>query len=93
MLKVVHEENETNEQPAVAAGGSPLDELVRDAARQMLAVALRAEVAAYLDAAADPLDDAGRRLVLRNGHHNERQVLTESGPVTVRAAGQRQAHR
>jgi transposase-like protein len=85
MLKVVHDENETNEATAVAAGGSLLDEIVRDAARQMLAVALRAEVAAYIDSAADQLDESGRRLVVRNGHHNERQVLTASGPVPVRA--------
>ncbi len=41
-------------------------------ARQMIAVALQAEVAAYIDAAADQLDESGRRLVVRNGHHNER---------------------
>ena len=84
MLKVVHDEIESNEATA-AAGGSLLDEIVRDAARQMLAVALRAEVAAYIDSAVDQLDEAGRRLVVRNGHHNERQVLTASGPVPVRA--------
>jgi transposase-like protein len=81
MLKVVQEENESNE----SAGGSLLDELVRDAARQMLAVALQAEVSAYIDAAAGVVDEAGRRLVVRNGHHNEREVVTAAGPVTVRA--------
>lgn len=44
MLKVVHEENETHENSAVC-GGSLLDEIVRDGARQLLAVALQAEVA------------------------------------------------
>ena len=33
-----------------AAGGSLLDEIVRDGARQMLAAALQAEVAAYVEA-------------------------------------------
>jgi putative transposase len=47
MLKVVHEENETHENSAVC-GGSLLDEIVRDGARQLLAVALQAEVAAYI---------------------------------------------
>ena len=42
MLKVVHNAEESNE----PGGASLLDGLVRDAARQMLAVALRAEVAA-----------------------------------------------
>jgi hypothetical protein len=39
MLKVVHDEAEPNE-----ASGSVLDEIVREAPRQMLAVALQAEV-------------------------------------------------
>jgi len=81
MLRVVHNAEESNER----AGGSLLDELVRDAARRMLAVALQAEVTAYIDAAADQLDDDGHRLVVRNGHHNERNVLTAAGLVPVRA--------
>ena len=71
MLKVVHDEAEPNE-----ASGSVLDEIVREAARQMLAVALQAEVSAYIDAHAEEVDENGHRLVVRNGHHNEREVIT-----------------
>ncbi|QWC85727.1 IS256 family transposase [Nocardioidaceae bacterium] len=81
MLKVVHDAAASNE----AAGGSLLDEIVRDGARQMLAAALRAEVAAYVEAFADEVDEHGRCLVVRNGHHNERQVTTAAGAITVRA--------
>ena len=81
VLKVVQGENESNE----PAGGSLLDEIVRDGARQMLAAALQAEVAAYVEAFADQLDEHGRRLVVRNGHHNERRVTTAAGSITVRA--------
>ena len=42
---------------------------MRDGARQMLAAALLAEVAAYAEAHAEQLDAAGRRLVVRNGYH------------------------
>ena len=56
-----------------------LDEIVRDGARRMLAAALEAEVAAYGAAHADQLDEAGRRLVVRNGHPQPREVLTSSG--------------
>jgi hypothetical protein len=49
MLKVVHEESEPNENRPLA-GSSLLDEIVRDGARQMLAAALQAEVAAYIEA-------------------------------------------
>ena len=81
MLKVVHDAEASNE----PAGGSLLDEIVRDGARQMLAAALQAEVDAYIEAFADQLDEHGRRLVVRNGHHNEREVTTAAGAIAVRA--------
>jgi len=51
----------------------------------MLAAALEAEVAAYVAGYVDQLDERGRRLVVRNGHAEERQLLTSAGAVTVRA--------
>ncbi len=62
-----------------------LDEIVRDGARAMLAAALQAEVAAYIDAHVDHVDADGHRLVVRNGHHGEREVATAAGAVPVRA--------
>ncbi len=62
-----------------------LDEIVHDGARQMLAAALQAEVAAYIDAQAGEVDENGRRLVVRNGYHHERQVLTAAGAVSATA--------
>jgi putative transposase len=61
-----------------------LDELVRDGARQLLAAALQAEVAAYIEAHAHLVDADGRRLVVRNGYHAEREVSTGAGAVPVR---------
>ena len=84
MLKVVHEESEPNTTSATR-GSSLLDEIVRDGARQMLAAALQAEVAAYVDAHRDQVDGNGRRLVVRNGYHAEREVTTAAGAVPVRA--------
>ena len=83
MLKVV--QAEPNEHGPVGVGGSLLDELVRDGARQMLAAALQAEVAAYVEAFAQEVDEAGRRLVVRNGYHQPREVTTAAGAVPVRA--------
>lgn len=80
MLKVVQEAGE-----AASTGRSILDEIVRDGARAMLAAALRAEVAAYVDGFADQLDEQGHRMVVRNGHHAEREVMTAAGSVPVRA--------
>jgi transposase-like protein len=70
---------------AVTVGGSPIDEIVRDGARRMLAAALEAEVAAYIAAHVGELDERGRRLVVRNGHARPRQVLTSAGAVEVLA--------
>jgi transposase-like protein len=83
MLKVVHDTESANED--AGASGSWLDEIVRDGARQMLAAALAAEVAAYVDQFSEQVDEHGRRLVVRNGHHHERDVLTAAGVVSVRA--------
>jgi putative transposase len=83
MLKVVQEGSEANEHAPRAVGGSLLDELARDGARQMLAAALLAEVAAYVEAHADQVDEDGRRLVVRNGFHEPREVTTAAGAVPV----------
>lgn len=85
MLTVVNPDDPT---PVAAlaptvAGGSLIDEIVRDGARRMLAAALEAEVAAYIAAHVDQVDESGRRLVVRNGHAKPRQVLTSAGAVEV----------
>lgn len=51
----------------------------------MLAVALEAEVTAYIERHVGELDDEGHRLVVRNGHAQPRQVTMGSGTVEVRA--------
>ena len=79
MLKIVQEGSEANE-----TGGSMLDEIVRAGARQMLAAALQAEVAAFVEAHRGEVDGDGRRLVVRNGSHAAREVTTAAGVVLVR---------
>jgi putative transposase len=49
------------------------------------AAALQAEVPAYIDAHLGEVDENGYRLVVRNGYHGEREVLTAAGAVPVRA--------
>src|SRR6478752_5269387 len=83
MLKVVHDADASNHNSA--AGGSLLDEIVRDGARAMLAAALQTEVAAYIDAHAGEVDETGHRLLVRNGFHQPREVVTAAGAVPVRA--------
>jgi hypothetical protein len=61
------------------------DEIVREAARQMLAIALQAECRRTSTPHAEEVDENGHRLVVRNGRHHEREVITAAGPVPVRA--------
>jgi putative transposase len=60
-----------------------LDELFREGARRMLAVALEAEVEAYIAAHAELVDERGHRLVVRNGHAPARTLTTGVGQVEV----------
>lgn len=71
---------EANEEIAVT-----LDELAREGARRMIATALEAEVADYIERFAEDRDEDGKRLVVRNGHARERRVTVGSGTVPVRA--------
>jgi transposase-like protein len=83
MLKVVGDAAGDGARDADGASLSVLDELVREGARRMLAAALEAEVAAYVDAHVGEVDEHGRRLVVRNGHHQPRQITTAAGVLEV----------
>jgi putative transposase len=67
------------------AGQVTLDDLAREGARRMIAVALEAEVEDYVSALAAEVGEDGRRLVVRNGRARERGVTVGSGTVAVRA--------
>src|SRR3954449_6447512 len=71
---------EVNEGNAVS-----LDELAREGARRMIATALEAEVADYIERFAEERDEDGKRLVVRNGRARERRVTVGSGTVAVQA--------
>jgi hypothetical protein len=60
MLKVIDGGAESNQAGAAAGvARSPIDEIVREGARRMLAAALLAEVAAYIEQFADELEPTG----------------------------------
>lgn len=60
-----------------------LTAVIRAGARQLIAHALEAEVAELLATYADQRDDQDRAMVVRNGHHPEREIQPGIGPVTV----------
>ncbi|WP_238577331.1 transposase [Streptomyces inhibens] len=65
--------------------GSLIDEIVREGASRMPAAALEAEVDQYMAELAAERDERGHRLVVRNGRHRARTVVTAVGPVEVAA--------
>jgi putative transposase len=63
-----------------------LDELAREGARYMIAAALEAEVAQYVEALRHHRDENGHALVVRNGRsHHERTVQMGAGSIKIRA--------
>lgn len=62
---------------------SPLDRLVREGARKMLQEAINAEVDGFIDENRDRVDQAGRRLVVKNGSLPAREILTGAGAIEV----------
>jgi putative transposase len=67
-------------EPVVCA---TLEQIARNGARRALQKAIEDEVAEYLLVHRDALDEAGRRMVVRNGHKPTREVLTALGPIEV----------
>ena len=75
-----------------------LTDILRQGAQQLLAQAIAAEVAAWIDRRQHCVDDQGHRQVVRNGHLPERTITTGVGAVAVqqprvadrRPAGQRE---
>ena len=61
-----------------------LTDLLRQGAQQLLAQAIEAEVADWIDRRRDCCDDAGHRQVVRNGRLPQRTLTTGVGPVAVR---------
>ncbi len=63
---------------------SALEEVLRQGAREMLLKAIENEVSEYVEQHKEIRDESGRRLVVRNGHSSEREILTGIGAIGVR---------
>ncbi len=65
-------------------GRDVLTDLLRDGARRMLAQAVEAEVASWIDDHAHLKDGSGRQQVVRNGHLPGRTIQTGLGEIEVK---------
>lgn len=70
--------------PLVQEGRIDLEHLLREGARRLLDLTIRDEVEAYIERHKDLRDEAGRRLVVRNGSLPERELASGLGPIPVR---------
>ena len=61
----------------------PLDEVVRQGARQLVQRAVEVEVELFLERYQYLLNDGGRRQVVRNGHRPARTIVTGAGPLEI----------
>src|SRR5881409_1286069 len=82
MLKVITTRSDADEVPTI---GTTLDDLAREGARRMIAVALQLEAAEYVTRFREARDECGHALVVRNGTARLRPVTTGVGPLTIAA--------
>lgn len=75
---------EAIENPEENVFESVLDEVVRKGAQKMLETALNLEVEEFCRSHERRQDEAGRRLVVRNGFNRARDIVTGAGPLKIR---------
>ena len=61
-----------------------LEQLLQEGARKLLQAAIENEVIDCIQFHKDRRDEHGQRLVVRNGHLPEREVVSGVGPIRVR---------
>src|SRR5260370_1475578 len=60
------------------------EQLLQEGARKLLQAAIENEVIDYIQFHKDRRDENGQRLVVRNGHLPEREVVSGVGPIRIR---------
>lgn len=58
--------------------------ILREKAKEMLAMAIKAEADEWIGSHEDLIDEDGRQLVVRNGHLPERSIMTGIGAIEVK---------
>jgi hypothetical protein len=62
----------------------PLQEVLREGARRMLAAAIEAEVASFIERYGNLKTDEGQKAIVRNGYLPERSIQTGLGDIEVK---------
>lgn len=74
----------TTQTVSISSVSDTLTEILRQGAQQMLATAIEAEVAEWIDQHSHLVDENGHRQVVRNGHLPQRKITTGLGELEVR---------
>ena len=64
-----------------------LEQLLQEGARKLLQAAIENEVIEYIQFHKNRRDENGQRLVVRNGHLPQREVISGGGPIPVVSHG------
>jgi putative transposase len=79
----MHESNSSTIALPAASSRDVLTSILRAGAQRMLAQAIEAEVAEWIEGHAQLTNEAGHRQVVRNGYLPKRTIITGVGPVEV----------
>ena len=69
-----------------------LEEIARLGAKQMIALALEAEINAYMEQHQQVKTPDGKAVMVRNGYHQERMITTSAGPIAIKVPRSRSSH-
>ena len=74
------------ESPHLSVGtvGSSLGEIVREGAEKLVKMAVMAEFENFFSQYSHLKDEGGKQLIVRNGSHLERTVMTTAGNIRVK---------
>ena len=61
-----------------------LEDILRQGAQRLLQLAIEAEVHSFIESYKSSSDENGHCLIVRNGHHKEREILSSLGPLSIK---------
>ncbi len=83
MYKENNHQKDTNQEKVQCRQAPVLEDFIRQGAQQMLQHAIEAEVDNFIQNYKDQKDENGHRLVVRNGYHEQRDLLTSVGKIPI----------
>jgi len=78
--------------PKLLGQGASLEEFARHAAQQMIAMAIEAEITAFMEQHQHIKTAEGKASMVRNGYLPERMITTSAGPIAVKVPRSRSSN-